>query len=64
MVTPAYLQRFYMASSVGQATKVFNKVAIMPSVIALLMFCVTAALHIHGNSIPTNQPVLHYILSL
>ncbi|AWN81616.1 sodium:solute symporter family protein [Candidatus Cardinium hertigii] len=64
VVTPSYLQRFYMASSVGQATKVFNKVAIMPSVIALLMFCVTAALHIRGNSIPTNQHVLHYILSL
>ncbi|MDD9140091.1 MAG: sodium:solute symporter family protein, partial [Candidatus Cardinium sp.] len=61
---PAYIQRFYMASSIGKAAKIVNKIAIIPCVISLLVFSVTAALHIHGNSIPTNQPVLHYILSL
>ncbi|MDD9140039.1 MAG: sodium:solute symporter family protein, partial [Candidatus Cardinium sp.] len=64
LVTPAYIQRFYMASSVGQAAKVFNKITIMPCIIALLIFSVTAALHIHGDNIPSNQNVLHYILSL
>ncbi|AWN81507.1 sodium:solute symporter family transporter [Candidatus Cardinium hertigii] len=64
MVIPAYIQRFYMASSVGQAAKVFNKITIAPCVIALLIFSVAAALHIHGDSIPSNQNVFHYILSL
>ncbi|AWN81592.1 sodium:solute symporter family protein [Candidatus Cardinium hertigii] len=64
LVIPAYIQRFYMAASVEQATKVFSKVAIIPCVIALLIFSVTAALHIHGDNIPSNQNVLHYILSL
>ncbi|AWN81591.1 sodium:solute symporter family protein [Candidatus Cardinium hertigii] len=64
MLVPAYLQRFYMASSVGQAAKVLNKIAIIPCVIALLIFSVTAALHMHGDSIPSNQNVFHYILSL
>ncbi|AWN81510.1 sodium:solute symporter family protein [Candidatus Cardinium hertigii] len=63
IVMPDYIQRFYMAASIGQATKVFNKIAIMPCVIALVIFCVTAALHIHGDSIPSNQNVFHYILS-
>ncbi|AWN81509.1 sodium:solute symporter family protein [Candidatus Cardinium hertigii] len=63
VMTP-YIQRFYMASSVGQATKVFNKMAIAPCVIVSLIFCVTAALYIHGINIPPNQNVLHYILSL
>ncbi|AWN81508.1 sodium:solute symporter family protein [Candidatus Cardinium hertigii] len=64
MLMPHYIQRFYMAASVGQAVRVFNKIAIIPCVIALLIFSVTAALHIHGDSIPPNQNVLHYILSL
>ncbi|MDD9140085.1 MAG: HD domain-containing protein [Candidatus Cardinium sp.] len=63
LVIPAYIQRFYMAASVEQATKVFSKIAIIPCVIALLIFSVTAALHIHGDNIPPNQNVLHYILS-
>ncbi|MDD9140101.1 MAG: sodium:solute symporter family protein, partial [Candidatus Cardinium sp.] len=64
LVIPAYIQRFYMASSVGQAAKVFNKITIMPCIIALLIFSVAAALHIHGDNIPSNQNVLRYILSL
>ncbi|MDD9140086.1 MAG: sodium:solute symporter family protein, partial [Candidatus Cardinium sp.] len=63
LAIPAYIQRFYMASSVGQAAKVLNKIAIVPCVIALLFFSVAAALHIHGDNIPPNQNVLHYILS-
>ncbi|AWN81583.1 sodium:solute symporter family protein [Candidatus Cardinium hertigii] len=61
---PAYIQRFYMASSIGQAAKVFNKITIAPCVIALLIFSVAAALHIHGDNISSNQNVLHYVLSL
>ncbi|MDD9140089.1 MAG: sodium:solute symporter family protein [Candidatus Cardinium sp.] len=64
MLIPAYIQRFYMASSVGQAAKVLNKMALAPCVIGLLIFSVSAALHIRGDSIPSNQNVLHYILSL
>ncbi|AWN81590.1 sodium:solute symporter family protein [Candidatus Cardinium hertigii] len=64
LAIPAYIQRFYMASSVGQAAKVLNKIVIAPCVIALLMFGVAAALHIRGDSIPTNQNVFHHILSL
>ncbi|MDD9139694.1 MAG: HD domain-containing protein [Candidatus Cardinium sp.] len=63
VMTP-YIQRFYMASSVGQAAKVFNKMAIAPCVIVSLIFCVTASLYIHGVNIPPDQNVLHYILSL
>ncbi|AWN81506.1 sodium:solute symporter family protein [Candidatus Cardinium hertigii] len=64
MLVPPYIQRFYMAASVGQATKVFSKMAIVPCVIYLLIFSVAAALHIRGDNIPSNQNVLHYILSL
>ena len=59
---PAGTQRFYMASSVHQAAKVFSKTALIRILFSLLFLGVAIALHMGKYTILPNQNVLNYII--
>ncbi|TDG94790.1 sodium:solute symporter family transporter [Cardinium endosymbiont of Culicoides punctatus] len=61
---PAQIQRFYMSSSIQQATKIFLKSGIIRIIFSLLFLVVIAALYISGNSVPPKQKILDYIMQL
>ncbi|MEF2229177.1 MAG: sodium:solute symporter family protein [Candidatus Cardinium sp.] len=61
---PAQIQRFYMSSSIQQATKVFLKSGTIRIIFSLLFLFVIAALYTSGNSVPPKQKILDYIMQL
>ncbi|WP_243517668.1 MULTISPECIES: sodium:solute symporter, partial [unclassified Candidatus Cardinium] len=61
---PAQIQRFYMSSSIQQATKVFFKSGTIRIVFSFLFLVVIAALYTSGNSVPPKQKILDYIMQL
>ena len=61
---PAQIQRFYMSSSIQQATKVFFKSGTIRIIFSLLFLVVIAALYTSGNSVPPKQKILDYIIQL
>lgn len=61
---PAQIQRFYMSSSIRQATKVFLKSGIIRIIFSLLFLVFIAALYTGGHSVPPKQKILDYIMQL
>ncbi len=61
---PARIQRFYMSSSIQQATTVFKRSAVIRVVLPTLFLLVAIALHVGGHTIPTTQNALDYLTKL
>lgn len=59
---PSMIQRFYMASSVRQAVKIFNAIWISWVALAIIFLSIAVVLHLGNHPIQSNQNVLQYIL--
>ncbi|WP_184891108.1 sodium:solute symporter family protein [Candidatus Cardinium hertigii] len=59
---PSMIQRFYMASSIRKAVKIFNTIWISWLALAVIFLSIAMVLHLGNHPIQPNQNVLQYIL--
>lgn len=61
---PAWIQRFYMSSSIQQASKGFYISTFIQVILTIVCLSIVMALHVGNHPIPSNGHVINYLVNL